>query len=223
MPIPTKLPELPIDPTGTDLPHVPLPTTLLPGKPRDPGDGLKLPDLTEIPHRVLGLLHGAISKLSTHDDLPRPIHDILRLILRILNRLAGGDPVPKPKPPGPTLPLLLPTKTTLPTLPIPKLPIRPRPTLTLPARARKARDGGGDGDEPLSDEQRKQLRDAVSDEVWASADWSNPILAPITAAGAMVAFDAIYRVAETLKGTEDEAEQESLLGLFVVVDDDVVA
>jgi hypothetical protein len=38
----------------------------------------------------------------------------------------------------------------------------------------------------------------------------------------MVAFDAVYRVAETLKGTEDEAEQESLLGLFVV-DDDVVA
>lgn len=237
VPIPTEIPELPL-PTGTDIPHLP------PGKPKDPTDGIKLPDLTQIPHHVLGLLHHSISKLSADDNLPRPIRDILRLILRILNRLVGGDPVPKPKPPTATLPLPIPrpTKTTLPipTLPIPTVPtvpnpteilptlpplptIRPRPTLTLPVRAaaKKARDGG-DEREPLSDAERKQLRDAVSDEVWASADWSNPILAPITAAGAMAAFDAVYWVAEAFKRTDDEAEKERLLGLLVVVDDDEV-
>lgn len=238
VPIPTEIPELPL-PT-TLLPGLPLPTILPPGKPRDPADGIKLPDLTLIPHRVLGLLHHSISKLSGDDTIPRPIREILRLILRLLNQLIGGHPVPKPKPPAPTLTLPLPTKTKLPipTVPIPTIPpppnptgilptlpplptIRPRPTLTLPVRAaaKRARHGG-DESEPLSDAERKQLRDAVSDEVWASADWTNPVLAPITAAGAMAAFDAVYLVAEAFKRTDDEVEKERLLDLFVVVDDD---
>lgn len=243
LPIPSlpplpSVPTLPIPvPIPTEIPELPLPTILPPGRPKDPTDGIKLPDLTLIPHRVLGLLHDSISKLTTDDNIPRPIREILRLILRILNRLVGGGPVPKPKPPTATLPLPIPipTKTklpipTVPTVPnpteilptLPPLPtIRPRPTLTLPVRAavKKARDGG-DEREPLSDSERKQLRDAVSNEVWASADWSNPILAPITAAGAMAAFDAVYWVAEAFKTTDDEAEKERLLGLLVVVDDD---
>lgn len=250
VPIPTKIPELPV-PTGTGLPGVPLPTVLPPpSKPNDPGNPYKLPDLTEIPHRVLNLLHDSISKLSTSKDTPKYLRDVLRLILRILNRVAGGDPVPHPKPSLPTgTKLPLPT-LTVPTIPIPKLPLPtrtrpllpplptlPRPTLTLPHRpkppgeeedgfvraAKKVRGEGGaaaeDEEAPLSDEQRKELRASVADEVWAGADWSNPLLASLTAASAMLAFDAVYSVAEKWKGTDDEAEKEKLLDLFVVVDD----
>lgn len=256
VPIPTSLPDLPIPP-GTDLPDLPLPTGLPPSKPNDPGDIYKLPDLTEIPKKVLGLLHHAISQLSTDPGTPKYLRDVLRLILRVLNRLGGGDPVPKPWPSS-TLTLPVPTKTklplptlTVPTLPLPTLPLptRPlpsltlpttpsRPTLTLPNRsklpgdnagqfgraARKVRneEGAGGGKEPLSDERRKELRDSVADEVWAAADWSNPLEASITAAMAMVSFDAIYRVAEALGRTDDDAEKEKLYGLFVVVDDEEI-
>lgn len=250
VPIPTSLPDLPLPP-GSDLP---LPTGLPPSKPKDPGDIYKLPDITEIPHKVLGLLHHAISQLSTNPTTPKYLRDVLRLILRILNRVGGGDPVPKPWPP-PTLPLPVPTKTKLPlpTLPIPTipaptrtrtllppLPTLPRPTLTLPNRPKKAGDdagqfaraarkgrneeraGGAGGKEPLSDERRKELRDSVADEVWAAADWGNPLEASITAAMAMVSFDAIYRVAEALGRTDDDAEKERLYGLFVIVDDEEI-
>lgn len=270
--IPTKIPELPM-PTVPDVPGWPLPT----GKPGDPKDIYKLPDLTEIPHKVLDLLHGAISKLSTDESTPKYLRDVLRFILRIINRLAGGEPKPKPpakppaKPPVPTaptltlplpiptlpLPTIIPTDLPVPTLPtdlptrtltrlppLPTLPPLPLPTLTLAPRQRKQQPGsedggaavkrklrgkrggskrGGGGDkEPLSDERRKELRDAVSDEVWAAADWSNPLVASVTAAWAMVAFDAIYRVADAFKATDDEAEKERLLGSIVVVDDEVI-
>lgn len=271
IPIPTEVPELPVPtkiptkiPEIPDFPGWPLPT----GKPGDPKDIYKLPDLTEIPHRVLNVLHGAISKLSTADSTPKYLRDLLRLILRILNRLAGGDPVPKPpKAPAPTAPTLtlplpiptlplptIPTDLPIPTLPtglptrtltrlppLPTLPPLPRPTLTLAHRLRQqqqpgSKDGGGsakrkvrgvrggkDGDkEPLSDERRKELRDAVSDEVWAAADWSNPLVASVTAAWAMFTFDAIYRVAEAFKATDDEAERERLLDSFVVVGDEEI-
>ncbi|KAK7707121.1 hypothetical protein SLS64_007330 [Diaporthe eres] len=245
IPIPTKIPDLPV-PTGTDLPGVPLPTADPPSKPKDPKDAHKLPDLTQIPHRVLTLLHDAISKLSTNPDTPRYFRDVLRLILRILNRLGGGDPVPVPtkKPPVPTnTKLPLPTLTvptiphpkppvfTHPTLPpLPPLPPKPKPTLSrgpkqpgkpdsIGRAARKVRDEGGD-EGPLSEEKRKKLRASVSDEVWASADWSNPILAPFTAAAAMLTYDAIYAITGKWKETDDEAEKDRLLSLFVVVDDD---
>lgn len=237
------IPTLPV-PVPTKIPGLPPPS-----KPRDPGDddGFHLPDLTLIPHKVLGLLHNAIAQLGSDENLPGPFRDILRLIQRIISRLAGGHPVPKPpKKPKPTkteLPIpTLPTPTLpTPTLPTPTLPTgaptppttstrpkfptlfppKPKPTLTMPERAKqKARGVSGDaGKEPLSDGERKVLRDAVSDEVWSLADWSNPVLAPITAAGAMVAFDAVYLVAEAFKRTDDEDEQEELLSLLVVVDD----
>lgn len=234
IPIPTKIP---------DLPGVPLPTGDPPSKPKDPKGPLELPDLTQIPHRVLTLLHDAISKLSTNPDTPRYFRDVLRLILRILNRLGGGDPVPVPtkKPPVPTdTKLPLPTLTvpkppvptfTRPTLPpLPPLPPKPKPTLSrgpkqpgkpdsIGRAARKVRDEGGD-EGPLSEEKRKQLRAKVSDEVWAEADWSNPILAPFTAMAAMLAYDAIYAITGKWKETDDEAEKDRLLSLFVVVDDD---
>lgn len=224
VPIPTDLPRIPLPTDGKDIPHVPLPTVLPPGKPGDPGDTpKKLPDLTEIPHRVINLLHDAISKLSADPNTPKFLRDILRLILRIINRIGGGDPVPKPKPP----------KTTLP-LPVPTLPPLPRPTLTLARRydgeevdgpvthgAKTVRDEEGGGDkEPLSDEQRKQLRKSVADEVWAESDWSNPVVAAITAGWAMLTFDAVYLVAEKFKETDDEAEKQRMLELFVVVDDE---
>ncbi|KAG6359910.1 hypothetical protein INS49_010963 [Diaporthe citri] len=231
VPIPTKIPDLPI-PTGTNLPGVPLPTVQPPSKPKDP---YKLPDLTEIPHRVLTLLHGSISKLSTSKDTPKYLRDVLRLILRILNRVAGGKPVPDPWP-SKTLPLPTKTKLPLPTLTVPtvpRFPPLPRPTLTLPTgpkrpgrpdsierAAEEARDEGGGGEELLSDERRKQLRASVADEVWAGADWSNPLLAPLTAAAAMLTFDAVYAVAGKWKETDDEGEKDRLLGLFVVVNDD---
>lgn len=243
IPIPTKLP---------DLPGVPVPTVDPPSKPRDPKDPYKLPDLTEVPRRVLTLLHDAISNLSTDKNIPKYFRDVLLLILRILNRLGGGDPV---KSPWPTATLPVPTVTKLPPLPtitittlstitipplptitIPTLPIppKPKPTLTLPPKgpkqpgkpdplgraAKKVRDEGGGDDELLSDERRRQLRASVSDEVWAGADWSNPLLAALTAGSAMLAYDAIYAVAGKWKDTDDEAEKERLLGLFVIVDDD---
>lgn len=274
VPIPTEVPELPV-PTGPDapdvpdvplptVPDVPLPTVLPPGKPGNPvGDPPKLPDLTQIPHTVLNLLHGAISRLSLDESTPKYLRDILRLILRILNRVAGGGPAPKPPHPVPTTRPKLPTLPPLPTLPapptrtrptlpplptlprptftlptLPPLPTLPRPTLTLPqrperpgrdgeglvrAKVRSESGGGGGDEEPLSDERREQLRRAVADEVWAGADWSDPLVASLTAAMAMVAFDAVYRVAEAFKATDDEAEKERLLGLIVVVDEEVVA
>ncbi|KKY33958.1 hypothetical protein UCDDA912_g06062 [Diaporthe ampelina] len=250
LPIPTlptipAIPTLPVPvPIPTEVPALPIPTVFPPDLPVGPADELKLPDLTQIPHTVLNLLHHAVSSLSVNDNTPKYLRDILRLILRVLNRVAGGDPVPKP-PPAPTKTKLpLPPPPPLPTLPIPTrtrpvlppLPTLPRPTLTLPHRpkppgkdgdgeparaAKKVRAGsGGDDREPLSDESLRQLRSAVADEVWAAADWSNPLVASFTAGMAMVTFDAVYRVAEALKATDDEAEKERLLGLFVVVDDD---
>ncbi|KAL2275750.1 hypothetical protein FJTKL_01606 [Diaporthe vaccinii] len=220
IPIPTKIP---------DLPGVPLPTAGPPSKPRDPKGPYELPDLTQIPHRVLTLLHDAISKLSTNKDTPRYFRDILRLILRILNLLGGGDPGPLPTK---KLPVPTDTKLPLPTPTVPPLPPRPKPKPTLsrgpkqpgkPDRigraAKKVRDEGGN-EGPLSDERRKQLRAKVSDEVWASADWSSPVLAPLTAMAAMVTYDAIYAITGKWKETDDEAEKGRLLSLFVVVDDD---
>lgn len=251
IPIPTEVPPLPTLPlpTGIDPPKWPVPTVLPPGKPVDPEDPYRLPDLTELPRKIIRLLHDTISKLSTNPNTPKYWRDVLRLILRILNRVAGGDPKPWPRPtatlPLPTgtkLPLpIIPTKSlTIPTVPLPTVTVPtipglgPRPTLTLPHRARRqprqqpgtgkkkvVRDEGG-GDGPLSDEGRKKLRSAVSDEVWAAVDWSNPLVAPLTAAAAMVAFDAVYSVAEKWQGTDDEAERERLLDSFVVVDDDVL-
>lgn len=271
IPIPTKVPDLPLPvPTGTDLPGIPLPTVVPPpGKPKDPGNPYKLPDLTEIPHKVMNLLHEAISKLSTSKDTPKYFRDVLRVILQIINRVAGGHPnpvpgdpwpkptlpvptgtklplptLPVPTPPVPTLTLPLPT-LPFPTLPFPTLPVPtlpplptslPKTTLTLPhlpkppgkdgdgngfVRAVKVvRDEGEGGEEPLSDERLKQLRASVADEVWAAADWSNPLAASLTAAAAMLAFDAVYAVAGQWKETDDEAEKERLLGLLVVVDDE---
>lgn len=261
LPIPSlptipAIPTLPVPiPIPTKIPELPLPTVLPPGKPGDPKDVVKLPDLTEIPHKVLNLLHGAIGKLSTDESTPKILQDVLRLILRIINRLAGGEPSPKPpaKPPKPTLTLPLPIPTLPTDLPtrtltrfpplLPTLPPVPRPTLTLPHRLRgqqqqqsgdgedggapakrkvRGKRGGGGDKEPLSDERLKELRDAVSDEVWAAADWSNPLVASVTAAWAMVAFDAIYRVAEAFQATDEEAEKDSLLSSFVVVGDEAI-
>lgn len=255
LPIPTlptipAIPTLPVPvpiPTGIDRPKWPVPTVVPPGKPSNPEDPYRLPDLTELPRKIIRLLHDAISKLSANPDTPKYWRDVLRLMLRILNRVAGGDPKPWP-PPSATLPLPLPTGTklppiiptktlTVPTVPLPTVTVPtipgllPRPTLTLPHRAGRRRqpgagkklvrdEGGGDG--PLGDEGRKELRSAVSDEVWAAVDWSNPLVAPLTAAAAMVAFDAVYSVAEKWQGTDDEAERERLLDSFVVIDDDVL-
>lgn len=263
VPIPTKIPGVPSDrPTHTDDTPFPVPTVLPPSKPRDPGDDFGLPHIIEIPHKILGLVHHTVAQLSNDQNLPRPIRDMLRLIQRIIERIAGGPAVPKPpKKPKPTISLPIPTDTKIPipTLPIPTLPIPtlpeptlpiptlpeptlvppettrtrppplfppPRPTLTLPLRARKkARDvsssSSGDAEKgPLTDGERKQLKDAVSDEIWGSVDWSNPILAPLTAAAALVAFESVYRVAEAFKGVGDEDARDRLLGLLVVVDDD---
>lgn len=271
LPVPTipPVPTLPIPvPIPTKIPELPIPTVLPPSKPRDPGDPISLPDIIQIPHKILGLLHHAVAQLSNDPALPKPIRDMLRLIQRIIERIAGGPAVPKPpKKPKPTIPLPIPTKTKipiptlpmptlppLPTLPTPTLPTTttlpteettllppestsrssrrpplfppPRPTLTLPLRAlRAARNQARHVDEedgPLSERESKVLRDRVSDEVWGSVDWSNPIAAPLTAAAAMIAFDSVYRVAEAFKGAGDEDEdgKERLLGLLVVVDDD---
>ncbi|KAG8164088.1 hypothetical protein KVR01_006006 [Diaporthe batatas] len=258
LPVPTKAPTQPpgnrppSTRTEDDNPF-PLPTVVLPpSKPRDPGDGFGLPEIIAIPHKILGLLHQAVSQLSNDPNLPRPVRDMLRLIQRIIERVAGGPAVPRPpKKPKPTvslpLPLPLPTGTEIP-IPIPTLPTDlttllppppeatrsrrspllppPRPTLTLPPRARRAaaaRGAGAGGPEGrLSDGERRQLKGAVSDEIWSSVNWSNPILAPLTAAAALLAFDSVYRVAEAFKEAGDEGGREELLGLLVVVDDDEV-
>ncbi|POS79142.1 hypothetical protein DHEL01_v202467 [Diaporthe helianthi] len=239
LPIPPGMPGIPTDlplSGADDIPY-PLPTILPPSNPRVAGDGPQPPSLIEIPHKILGLLHHAVSQLSNNKKLPQPVRDTLRLIQRIIERLAGGLPVPAPNPtttPSPTIPLPiippLPTITTTTTRRrFPPFPPHPRPTLTRPVRARQARDvrgrGGGDGDDekrPLTDGERKQLREAVRNEVWYLLDWTNPIEAPLMAAAAMLAFDSIYLVAEASKGMEDEAELDKLMDMFVVVDDDDV-
>ncbi|KAI3393425.1 hypothetical protein diail_4261 [Diaporthe ilicicola] len=222
-------------PTGTDAPKAP----------KLPGGGLTLPDLTQVPKKIAGLLHNVLNKLGANPDTPSYFRHLIELIKELIDRLHGIGGGRDGKDLWPTslptsLPTTLPTIITIPT--ITWVPAQSQPTLPpkegFVRMAKKDAAEGGEpvgriaversdpvrasGDtKPLSDRRRRELMAMVRKEVLAEIEWAeDPLGSLVTVPLAMAAFDALYRVAEAWEGTDDEAQRKSLLSLLVVVDDD---